>query len=142
MYPAWSYDLSNATDRLPVNLQTDLLNYLIGGNFGDLWKEVLVSRAYNHKGQNYYYSVGQPMGGYSSFAMLDLTHHYIVKYSANIVGYDSYSNYSLLGDDIVLFRFSSIADAYKTIMHKLGVTINRSKSVISKDGSCEFTKRI
>lgn len=33
------------------------------------------------------YGVGQPMGILSSWAMLALTHHVIVQYSAMLVGY-------------------------------------------------------
>lgn len=31
----WSFDLSAATDRLPVSIQARLLNHLFGDGFGD-----------------------------------------------------------------------------------------------------------
>jgi len=31
----WSFDLSAATDRLPVHLQASILNHLFGDGFGD-----------------------------------------------------------------------------------------------------------
>jgi len=43
------------------------------------------------------------MGVYSSFAMLALTHHYLVRYAAARVDI-SEPNYVLLGDDISLGR--------------------------------------
>lgn len=42
----YSFDLSSATDRLPVSLQTRLLEYLIGAKLAKLWCELLVTRRY------------------------------------------------------------------------------------------------
>jgi len=41
----------------------------------------------NGKWIPYRYSVGQPMGAYSSFPMLALTHHVIVQIAAGRAGY-------------------------------------------------------
>lgn len=41
----FSYDLSSATDRLPIDLQRDILSYLYNNEFADLWKTLLVGRA-------------------------------------------------------------------------------------------------
>jgi len=42
----WCYDLSAATDRLPVSFQAMLLDFLFGKDFGQLWKGLLVDRDY------------------------------------------------------------------------------------------------
>lgn len=52
---------------------------------------------------------------------------------------DWYSEYELLGDDIVLFD-EKVAHAYLQFMDMIGVGINLSKSVISNNGSFEFAK--
>jgi hypothetical protein len=53
---AWSYDLSSATDRLPVFLQARLLNHLIphfklpgrlGPSIGELWCSILTDRLWH-----------------------------------------------------------------------------------------------
>lgn len=116
---SWGYDLSAATDRLPIELQLEVLNLLLPG-LGNLWSTFLVKREYymylpdsyskeiganknaknvrmpneitfdgvdipvyyNTKGRPWVvltYSVGQPMGALSSFAMLAVTHHFIVQ---------------------------------------------------------------
>lgn len=84
-----SLDLSAATDRLPVTLQADLLANLVNGPFAMAWKELLVGRSYYgyHKtllpqSIDVKYSVGQPMGALSSWAMLAFVHHFIVQAAA------------------------------------------------------------
>jgi hypothetical protein len=64
---AGSYDLSAATDRLPLVLQSFLMNSIIPG-LGQLWGELLVGRDYWLPGyrKSVRYSVGQPMGALSS----------------------------------------------------------------------------
>lgn len=74
----WCYDLSAATDRLPVSLQARILGYLFGGTFGEDWKSVLVDREYHlprppsgvvvpdDLPETVKYAVGQPMGALSS----------------------------------------------------------------------------
>lgn len=46
---------------------------------------VLSMEGSEHDGQGFYYSVGQPMGALSSWAMLALTHHLIVQYAVRKV---------------------------------------------------------
>lgn len=86
----WCYDLSAATDRLPVNVQVELLRYLFG-DVADHWRKLLVGRSYHYpsdssvgcdKPGEVLYSVGQPMGALSSWAMLALTHHFIIQWAA------------------------------------------------------------
>jgi hypothetical protein len=75
----WCYDLSAATDRLPVIIQSQLLDFLFGKSFGRAWANLLVGRAYelprklppgvsssSHLPFSVRYEVGQPMGARSS----------------------------------------------------------------------------
>lgn len=80
----FSFDLSAATDRLPISLQSKILDTLIGiPGLGEVWRQILVDRDYvllRNKGlgidpQTVRYAVGQPMGALSSWAMLAITHH-------------------------------------------------------------------
>jgi hypothetical protein len=69
-----SYDLSAATDRLPIDLQVDVLSCIITREFAEAWRDLLVGRDYLLKvtgkykdfAGNYRYAVGQPMGALSS----------------------------------------------------------------------------
>lgn len=85
-----SLDLTAATDRLPISIQQDLLECIFDRSFGENWRNLLVGRDYflppsavSETGlQSVRYAVGQPMGALSSWAMLALTHHFVVQYSA------------------------------------------------------------
>lgn len=147
---AYSFDITAATDRIPVLVQALLVNYLLPG-CGQLWSELLVGRAYSLRISNpaHYarglpktvrYAVGQPMGALSSWAMLALTHHFIVQLAARRAGhYGWFPFYLVLGDDLVIFD-KQVAKEYLIIMEDLGVGIGLAKSLQSK--SCfEFAKR-
>lgn len=62
----YSFDLSAATDRLPIDLQKDVLSVIFGDTFAEHWRDILVDRDWYHKGNPLRYSVGQPMGALSS----------------------------------------------------------------------------
>jgi len=91
----------------------------------------------------YRYAVGQPMGAYSSFPMLALTHHVIVQIAALRCGQTLwFTNYAILGDDVVIAN-RAVAIHYLEIMRDyLGVEINLSKSLESMNGVMEFAKRL
>jgi hypothetical protein len=132
----YSFDLSAATDRLPIDLQEQILQLL--GYDSSNWRRLL-NIGWHWKGEQVKYSVGQPMGAYSSWAMLALTHHVIVRYAALQAGLSEIPNYVVLGDDIVI-NHDQVASEYLQLMKALGVSINMSKSIVSQD-MVEFAKR-
>nr|QTE76052.1 RNA-dependent RNA polymerase [Neofusicoccum parvum mitovirus 3] len=135
----YCFDLSAATDRLPIDLQSDILS-LLGVN-GYIWRKVLDIRWLDPRfGNLITYSVGQPMGAYSSWAMLAVTHHVIVQCCALKVGINEFRDYCVLGDDIVI-RHSAVAKEYLSMMNNLGVDINLSKTLESKSFA-EFAKKL
>jgi len=147
-----SYDLSAATDRLPLLLQMDLLTHLMGDTLSTAWARLLVGRpyrlpkiakSYNLGFNSVAYSVGQPMGALSSWAMLALTHHALVQLAAHRVlphheGWFLF--YAVLGDDIVIGD-KLVAAEYLRIMETIGVEVGLAKSMVSTSGSLEFAKR-
>lgn len=139
----YSFDLSAATDRLPVLIQSALLNGL-KENLGTWWAALLVERDYEKPGktrETVRYAVGQPMGAYSSWALLALTHHFIVQFAAFKVGYRGwFVRYMVLGDDIVIWD-DKVASYYAGLMRQLGVAISPTKSIVSRNGGAEFAKR-
>jgi hypothetical protein len=139
--PINSVDLSNATDRLPVNLQADILNSL--GIDGDLWKALLARDYYvPHLDKTVRYAVGQPMGAYSSFNMLALSNH-IINQIALLLGDVKYvpgtGQYAVLGDDVAI-KVTSASLSYKQILNDLGVETNPIKGF--SGNVVEFAKRI
>jgi hypothetical protein len=147
-----SLDLSAATDRLPLRLQVQLLAELLGDREIALhWANLLVGRSYAFRVKGferfhgvYKYAVGQPMGALSSWAMLALTHHFIVQASAWLAGLPRgtlYRNYAVLGDDLVIGD-AIVKDAYLEILRSLGVKVGIHKSLLSPKGEAlEFAKR-
>jgi len=136
----WSLDLSAATDRFPISLQEKVISVMYNNRtFAEAWKEILVKRGFFYDGKTYRYSVGQPMGAYSSWGAFTLTHHLVVAWSAHLCGLDNFKDYILLGDDIVINN-DKVACKYISIMTKLGVDISMSKTHVSKN-TYEFAKR-
>jgi hypothetical protein len=145
--PLYSFDLSSATDRLPVSIQERLLLFLLGPKLASLWRFLLVGRTYTYnysrqlKGE-VKYEVGQPMGALSSWAMLALTHHYLVQLAAQRAGATRwFTLYAVLGDDLVIAD-TAVANQYLSLCEEIGLGVNLSKSLSSKKGSAlEFAKR-
>lgn len=129
-----SYDLSAATDRLPIEVQEQFLAAWTSPDLAALWVKMIRFPLDSPSGI-INYSVGQPMGAYSSWAMLALTHHSIVQGASSSTN----SNYAVLGDDVVVD--DSCGDNYMSIMTTLGVKISLAKTIISKD-YVEFAKRL
>jgi hypothetical protein len=134
----YCFDLSAATDRLPLDVQRDIINVLRPG-LGTTWFNIIKSMKYWFEGRYVSYSVGQTMGAYSSFAMLALTHHVIVRHAALKAGIHNFKDYAVLGDDLVIAN-DDVAHHYLALCENLGVEINLSKSIIS-DSIAEFAKK-
>jgi hypothetical protein len=139
----YSFDLSAATDRFPVELQRGLLEVVFGYTFAYWWQELLVTRPYTAplKGKPLMkYAVGQPMGALSSWAMFSLAHHCLVQLAAYRAGRTGFFElYALLGDDLVIAD-KAVAEQYQKLCAVFGVEIGLAKSMISRNRSLEFAK--
>lgn len=124
-----------------MDLQVEILN-LIYPKAGKPWKEILVGRDYWLDGEPLRYAVGQPMGAYSSWGMLALTHHILVQAAHRMSGGTGwFQRYMVLGDDIVIADLR-VAKGYTRVMRELGVSISMAKSLRSRNGVFEFAKRL
>jgi len=149
---AYSFDLSSATDRLPIIFQSAILDRILPVKVGNSWAGLLVMRdyflprsakKYGLTEKSVRYTVGQPMGALSSWAMLAITHHYLLQFCSfkKNKTFGWYENYEILGDDLVIFD-SDVATEYLELMRKLGLEINLSKSISSSSKPVfEFAKR-
>lgn len=143
--PYHSLDLTAATDRFPVWLQVAVLSVLVAADYADAWRRLIIDRDYDvswnrHTKASVRYACGQPMGAYSSWAIFSICHHVVVRVAAVRAGKPvSFSNYVLLGDDIVIGD-DAVAEHYRAIMSELGVEISVPKSHVSSD-TYEFAKR-
>lgn len=136
----YSFDLTAATDRLPIFLYEKILEVVYDKGFQEAWSYLMVGQEFHWKDSTIKYSTGQPMGLYSSWALLALAHHAIVQYSALKLGFKEFKDYRILGDDIVI-RNDLVAHRYAETLKSLGVELSPQKSLVSKD-TFEFAKRL
>jgi hypothetical protein len=137
--PLYCYDLRAATDRMPVDLQVEILKPLLGNKLASLWKVLLVERDFQLKNDTVVrYAVGQPMGMLSSWPAMAITHHAIINYAKK-----DKSFYGIIGDDIVIGSKTG-AEEYKHILNDLGMEISFEKSIMSDDKNnvAEIAKRL
>jgi hypothetical protein len=128
-----SVDLSSATDRLPRFLQTYLLSKIGLEHYAQALEDVC-QRPFlaEWKGMQipFFYQVGQPMGLYGSFPLLNLCNIVIAKFSELESGFQPRSGvptcFYVLGDDII-FLDNKAADIYKSVLSKLGVEVSPTK---------------
>jgi len=138
----WSIDLTSATDRFPMSLQTCVIDKLFGESVAKAWKELLVGEPFMYNGKNYSYACGQPMGAYSSWAGFSVTHHVLIQFCAfKALGKPSlpFKDYRMLGDDVVI-RNDLVAQKYLECLETLGVDVSPEKTLVSPH-SFEFAKR-
>lgn len=66
--PYWSMDLSNATDRFPIDLISSVLKGYFNPEYIEAWKNIMVDQPFTLPGGGgeVRYAVGNPMGFYSS----------------------------------------------------------------------------
>lgn len=139
--PYYSIDLSNATDRMPVSVQERVIAEVIGKERAAAWVRILTGYEYAVQGLplTVSYGCGQPMGAYSSWCAMALTHHYLVRISALRAGYPHFKDYSLLGDDLVIAN-AAVATEYRKLLTTLAMPVSEAKTHVSDD-TYEFAKR-
>jgi len=146
-----SFDMSAATDRLPVWLQAKILDVVMPGSIGEDWLELITNRDFMYtlpsgRTGTVRYSVGQPMGFYSSFAAFALLHHLVVRAAYRLAhkgkSLPKYQFYAIIGDDMVITD-KLAGDMYVKIITDIGGVINLDKSRLSNTPGvtiCEFAK--
>lgn len=141
----YSFDLSAATDRIPIRLQSVVLQELGSSkDLTDAWEKIMIDTPFTlPNGIIVKYAVGQGIGIYSSWSAMALTHHALVLYSAYKVGKTPFKHYIILGDDVVIAD-PDVALAYKDTLYIIGLEIRITKSVISTPNtpfSLEFASK-
>jgi hypothetical protein len=136
-----SADLTAATDRFPISVIAQILEGVLPPEYVQSWKEIMVGYPFRYRNGQVSYSVGNPMGAYSSWASFAVAHHYLVFYCCMELGIDWRTyRYHLLGDDIVLTD-SRVGDLYITLLSGLGVEVSPQKTHRSSR-FFEFAKRL
>jgi len=138
-----SFDLTAATDRLPLEVQRQVLSMFLGSQLSYSWMQIIqfpLLNPFGEEKEEISYAVGQPMGAYSSWASLALTHHVICLLALKRGGCkDPFNSYAVLGDDMVID--SKYSKFYLETMSTLGVDISLSKSIL-ESSYIEFAKKL
>lgn len=162
--PAFSVDLSNATDQFPLDIQVSLIKRLTvqsvmatepRGRFNHLTEPdtpmllglfEALSRApmwMPSEGISVSWKKGQPLGLYPSFAMFALTHGMMIYQLCLRLGiYRFYDDppFYVLGDDVVILS-EPLYHAYMAELDLLGVQTSKPKSLTSHS-YVEFAGRL
>jgi hypothetical protein len=141
----WDYfssvDLTAATDRFPIRLISSVLNGRLPLSYVKAWEDIMVGYPFIINNKMISYSVGNPMGAYSSWASFTLAHHYIIYFCCKELNIPfKECKYFLLGDDIIIGQIE-VANLYKKVILDLGLEFSKLKTYDSPY-FCEFTKRI
>lgn len=136
-YTYFSIDLKAATDRMPRVLQSAVLAAILnklgmpGDAIAKCWLRIL-DRVFKcddsiPKHTTAKYAVGQPMGSFTSWTALAITHHYIVNC---IIGIPM-TRYAIVGDDLVFYGTQSEFDRYTEFMNSIGCIVSAGKTIVS-----------
>lgn len=139
----YSIDLSNATDRFPISAISSVLRGIFSDDFIHHWENIMVGYPFKLDNSNLEvsYSVGNPMGAYSSWASFAVAHHYVVFLACENVKFSFKKlKYALLGDDIVISN-KEVAEEYIRLIKGLGVEISELKTHVSEK-LYEFAQRL
>jgi hypothetical protein len=74
----FSIDLKNATDRFPVDFISRVLEGAFTQEWVSHWANIMVGFPFSTEDGPVSYSVGNPMGAYSSWASFAVAHHYVI----------------------------------------------------------------
>jgi len=136
-YYGWeifSFDLTAATDTIPMVLHEHLLSCFVGTDISRPWAVLMTERLFKlprSAGQSIYtrfpkglrYTRGQPMGALTSWAILALTHHCLLQLAAKRIGKFPTPDYRILGDDIVIAG-RELAESYRLVCSDYGLILN------------------
>jgi hypothetical protein len=140
--PFYSVDLTAATDRFPIDLISLVLRARFSDDYVNHWRNIMVGYPFVTSGYGEIrYSVGNPMGAYSSWNSFALSHHYVMYYCCRELGLDwRKAAYVILGDDVVI-KHQRLAEKYIEVLTHLGLTFSASKTHVSRH-MFEFAKRV
>jgi len=137
----YSIDLSNATDRFPIQTIYDVLVGHLPEEYCQSWKWLIVGIPFDFQGNKISYTVGNPMGFYSSWASFTVAHHFVMFYCCQELKISwKEAKYVILGDDVLIGDLS-LKNKYVEMMTRLGVTFSPLKTHESFT-LFEFAKRL
>jgi hypothetical protein len=141
-----SADLSAATDSIPIEVQGEIVSHIAGQAFSHTWMKIASDRKFKlpNSGDYINYTVGQPMGLLSSWAMLAMWHHVMIRTCLEYLSIKRDPQtpvYVVIGDDTCM-NGSRIFSIYKEIVGTIqGVGISKYKGYHQETQHSENTIR-
>jgi hypothetical protein len=138
-----SIDLKSATDLIPIDLYSAMLEGILDEHTVALWRSLLTDRFFRVPKDNLVeprlhrtdvmYGRGQPMGTLSSWPSMALVHHAIELFAAHRAGIDplTFTRYRVLGDDNVTGD-CLVAKSYLEVCERLHVPISLHKTQVGR----------
>jgi hypothetical protein len=127
----YSIDLTKATDSIESMMMAEIVKQIAGSEFANDWYNLMINRdfATPENGMTRY-TTGQPMGFYSSWAMLALWHHMILRTCRHVLNLKvskDIPQFLIIGDDVAILG-KDVADMYHYIVeHICKVPISKLK---------------
>lgn len=130
-YSCESADLSAATDSIPIEVQGEILAQIAGQDFAKTWTNIVSNRSFKGpSGEDIKYATGQPMGILSSWAMLAVWHHMMVRTCQAYLNQprtQDTNDYFIIGDDVAM-KGSNLFRVYEVLVRDVqGVGISKLK---------------
>lgn len=147
--PIYSFDLTDATDRFPIEALKLVFSSFFDGEETESWLTLMrIPIRFGRRKGSFFrrpFSVGAPMGIYCLWPVFTFCHHAIIQMAAYDVGYRGlFKLYVVRGDDVSLAD-EKVALRYEELMLSLGVKISSSKSFrsdVDGPGIAEFAKQL
>ncbi|PHT36869.1 hypothetical protein CQW23_24569 [Capsicum baccatum] len=144
-------DFKSATNRCPLSVIYSLMSCMLGSTLASSivnsslgLNTFLLDKPIVKKMSEIAFLTRQSLGYCGSWSLFLLSHHYIVWLAAKYaypMRTSPFVDYALLGDDILMTDIK-MAEQYRKLLDRLGVTISELKSIIFYNGTIEFAKRL
>jgi hypothetical protein len=126
-----SADLSAATDSIPLEIQAEIVCQIAGKKFAHDWMNVVADRWFKLPNDSFIrYNTGQPMGLLSSWGMLAVWHHIMVRSCllyCRIKRHQQPPVYHVIGDDVSM-KGTNLFFVYEEVVGTVqGVGISKVK---------------
>lgn len=126
----YSVDLTGATNFIDCEVLGEIVSSISGEEYAKHWVNLMVNRDFKDiNGELKRYTVGQPMGFYSSWAMLAIWNHLMVRTCRHALGLHPQEDdpqFVIIGDDVSILG-DDVAQMYLHLCKLMGVPISPLK---------------
>lgn len=155
----FSIDLTGATNFIDCEVLGELVASMFGEQYARHWINLMIRRPFlDIEGNTKMYTVGQPMGFYSSWAMLAIWNHLMVRTARRfnqLRPSQDEPQFVIIGDDVAILG-RDVASTYERLCSLMGVPLSplkgfspKTKSIVENpikaycaNNSVEIAKRV